>query len=135
LDGKSARPPKSSDSLTVLLAGGAGCGAGVGAGDGVGVAVDAVCDVGASLVVLERDEGPMGAAAGSLPQPEIRPQTTTDNAAAEQIHPLDLWDNPVNEATFVPANNAWILRQFAFLRARADNNSRSSARRIAKKCL
>jgi hypothetical protein len=101
LDGKSARPPKSSKSLTVLRAGGCGAGAGAGAGDGAGVVVvvggsDSVGGVGVSLGVLAVDDGARGVKPGSLPQPEISAQTTRDSAAAERMRPLPGRDNRTN---------------------------------------
>ena len=97
LDGKRARPPKSSDSLTVLREGGAG-GWGSGVGAGVGDGVDSVGGVGvdASLVVLGMDDGAIDVTVGSLPQPEIRAQTTTDRAAAARIRPILDRDNLAN---------------------------------------
>ena len=113
LDGKSARPPKSSDNLTVLRAGGAGgsggdgagcCGAGEGVGEGEGdgagdgddgVGDDSVDSVVVSLVALGKDEGAAGVSAGPPPQLDISPPTTIERAARR--------NNTTKGATAVPA--------------------------------
>jgi hypothetical protein len=109
LDGNSARPPKSSVSLTVLRPGtvgaglgsgfGAGTGAGIGAGAGAGVGVgegdgDGVGSEGAgsgsaagvagSLGAAGVAEGATGISGCSLPQPEIRPITSESAVAGRR---------------------------------------------------
>lgn len=105
LDGNNARPPKSSVSLTVLRPGtvgvgagsgsgagagvGAGAGAGVGAGAGDGFGVDGAGDgsAGGAAGSLDGDgvaDGATGISGCSLPQPDIKPQTS-ENAATVRM--------------------------------------------------